>query len=40
METIDIRHRTLASRDAVRLIAFLNSELKALFPEAGASHFF
>lgn len=35
----DIRRSTLASPDAVRLIAALNAELKAAFPEPGATHF-
>jgi putative acetyltransferase len=39
MGTIDIRRGTLASPDAVRLIAALNAELKATFPEPGATHF-
>jgi GNAT superfamily N-acetyltransferase len=39
MGAVDIRRRTLASPDAVRLIAALNAELQALFPEAGATHF-
>jgi hypothetical protein len=39
MGTIDIRRRTLASPDAVRLIAAPNAELKATFPERGATHF-
>jgi GNAT superfamily N-acetyltransferase len=39
METIDIRRSALGSPDAVRLITALNVELKALFPEAGATHF-
>jgi putative acetyltransferase len=39
METLDIRPSTLASSDAVRLIAALNAELKATFPEPGATHF-
>jgi GNAT superfamily N-acetyltransferase len=39
MGTIDIRRGTLTSPDAVRLIAALNAELKAMFPEPGATHF-
>lgn len=39
MAGIDIRPGTLASPDAVRLIAALNAELKAAFPEPGATHF-
>jgi GNAT superfamily N-acetyltransferase len=39
MGTIDICRGTLASPDAVRLIAALNAELKATFPEPGATHF-
>jgi GNAT superfamily N-acetyltransferase len=39
MATIDIRRSTLASPEAARLIAALNAELKALFPEPGATHF-
>jgi GNAT superfamily N-acetyltransferase len=39
MGTVDIRRRTLTSRDAARLIAALNAELKATFPEPGATHF-
>jgi putative acetyltransferase len=39
MLTIDIRRSALDAPDAVRLIASLNAELKALFPEAGATHF-
>jgi putative acetyltransferase len=35
----DIRRSTLASPDAVRLIAALNAELEAAFPEPGATHF-
>ena len=38
-ETIDIRHSPLASADAARLIAALDAELKAMFPEPGATHF-
>jgi GNAT superfamily N-acetyltransferase len=39
MVTVDIRRSTLASPDAARLIAALNAELKATFPEPGATHF-
>ena len=39
MAAIDIRLSTLESPDAVRLIAALNAELKAAFPEPGATHF-
>jgi putative acetyltransferase len=39
MGTVNIRRSTLASRDAARLIAALNAELKATFPEPGATHF-
>jgi GNAT superfamily N-acetyltransferase len=39
MGMIDIRRSTLASPDAARLIASLNAELKAIFPEPGATHF-
>jgi GNAT superfamily N-acetyltransferase len=39
MGTIEIRRSTLASPDAARLIAALNAELKATFPEPGATHF-
>jgi putative acetyltransferase len=39
MEVIDIRRGVLDSPDAAALIAALNAELKALFPEAGATHF-
>ena len=39
MGTVNIRRSTLASPDAVRLIAALNAELKATFPEPGATHF-
>ena len=39
METIDVRRSTLASPDATRLIAALNAELTATFPEPGATHF-
>jgi len=37
--TIDIRRSTLDSPDAAFLIAALNAELKAAFPEPGATHF-
>ena len=37
--TVDIRRTTLASPDASRLIAALNAELMATFPEPGATHF-
>jgi putative acetyltransferase len=36
---IEIRRSTLASPDAARLIAALNAELTATFPEPGATHF-
>jgi putative acetyltransferase len=36
---LDIRRSTLASPDAVRLIAALNAELTKAFPEPGATHF-
>jgi GNAT superfamily N-acetyltransferase len=39
MVTVDIRRSTLASLDAMRLIAALNAELMAIFPERGATHF-
>jgi GNAT superfamily N-acetyltransferase len=39
MGTIDIRRSSLASPDAIRLIAALNAELTGLFPEPGATHF-
>src|SRR5688572_11956275 len=39
MGTVEIRRSTLASPDAARLIAALNAELKATFPEPGATHF-
>jgi len=39
MATVDIRRSTLDSPDAARLIAALNAELKATFPEPGATHF-
>jgi hypothetical protein len=37
METIEIRRVALTSADASRLIAALNAELAALFPEPGAT---
>jgi GNAT superfamily N-acetyltransferase len=37
--TVHIRRSTLASPDAVRLIAALNAELTTTFPEPGATHF-
>jgi putative acetyltransferase len=37
--TAHIRRGTLASPDAVRLIAALNAELTTTFPEPGATHF-
>jgi putative acetyltransferase len=37
--TLDIRRSTLTSSDAARLIAALNRELTATFPEPGATHF-
>ena len=39
MGTVNIRRSTLASPDAARLIAALNEELRATFPEPGATHF-
>jgi putative acetyltransferase len=39
MKGLEIRRTTLAADDAARLITALNAELKALFPEAGATHF-
>lgn len=39
MQTIHIRRSTLGSPDAARLIAALNAELTAMFPEPGANHF-
>jgi putative acetyltransferase len=39
MEAVDIRRSTLTSPDVVRLIAKLNAELEATFPEPGATHF-
>jgi hypothetical protein len=39
MSALQIRRSTLASPEAARLIAALNSELLATFPEPGATHF-
>jgi GNAT superfamily N-acetyltransferase len=39
MSSVDIRHSTLVSPEAARLIAALNAELSAAFPEPGANHF-
>ena len=39
MESVVIRRSTLASADSARLIAALNAELGAAFPEPGANHF-
>ncbi len=39
MGTIEIRRAALNSPDAARLIAALNTELTATFPEPGATHF-
>jgi GNAT superfamily N-acetyltransferase len=39
MAAVVIRRSTLASPDAARLIAALNAELSAAFPEPGATHF-
>jgi GNAT superfamily N-acetyltransferase len=39
VRTVDIRRCTLTSPDATRLIAALNAELAATFPEPGATHF-
>jgi GNAT superfamily N-acetyltransferase len=39
MPTLDIRRCALDSSDASRLILALNMELKAAFPEPGATHF-
>jgi len=36
---VNIRRSTLGSADGSRLIAALNAELTAMFPEAGANHF-
>jgi len=39
MSLLAVRPSTLSSPDAARLIAALNSELTATFPEPGATHF-
>jgi len=39
MGTVVIRRSTLTSPEATRLIAALNAELQAAFPEPGANHF-
>jgi putative acetyltransferase len=39
MHPLDIRRAPLTSPDALRLIAALNAELTAAFPEPGANHF-
>lgn len=39
MGIVNIHRRTLASPDVARLIAALNAELTATFPEPGATHF-
>ena len=39
MPALDIRRSALSSPDGSRLIAALNAELKALYPEQGANHF-
>ena len=39
MPAVNIRRSTLGSADGSRLIAALNAELTAMFPEAGANHF-
>jgi putative acetyltransferase len=39
MEALDIRRSELDAPDAQRLIATLDAELAALFPEPGANHF-
>ena len=39
MAALEIRRSTLESPDAQHLIAALNGELAALFPEPGANHF-
>jgi len=39
MPSLQIRHTTLASPDAASLIAALNAELLAAFPEPGETHF-
>jgi putative acetyltransferase len=36
---IDIRKASITSHDAARLIAALNAELSAIYPEQGANHF-
>jgi putative acetyltransferase len=39
VDDIRIEHRDLTSPDAQRLIAALNAELAARYPEPGANHF-
>ena len=39
MGTVEIRRSSLSAPDALRLIAALNAELRATFPEPGATHF-
>ena len=39
MPALDLRRSTLSSPDGSRLIAALNAELSAAFPEPGANHF-
>jgi putative acetyltransferase len=39
MPTVNIRSATLTAPDVGRLIAALNAELEATFPETGATHF-
>ena len=39
MPSLHIRRSSLASPEAARLIAALNAELSAAFPEPGANHF-
>jgi putative acetyltransferase len=39
VSSLQIRRSKLASPDAIRLIAALNAELSAAFPEPGATHF-
>ncbi|MEP7306199.1 MAG: GNAT family N-acetyltransferase [Acidobacteriota bacterium] len=39
METVVIRRSALTSPEATRLVAALNAELEAAFPEPGATHF-
>ena len=39
MRIVDLRNSTLTSLDGARLIAALNAELTAAFPEPGATHF-